>query len=756
MQQFTLQTTPQVALIGMDVCTTATPDLRTFERTLVMGRGVQAAGNGQSLSGFPFDEQGRKNGLEERFVVCVRRALEDSGLEALSVAKSDLSVMIQQTKGVHNDGFEKLPDFRSLKGSLQEKCSINLLVENNHLFNGKFHHAIDDVLDRARNSKTGLWMLASFFSDMDHDGQPLTSEKDANQKKTGIACFIFGRPAPDNRSYALVQLDSSSPVPKQKDRIDNHMPDALQFMRAALSVSTHSIFQQPSEEDSPAHSTYLKPCFPDPYTNICELTMPLSEKGLNSSILLQNDGKSSSNQTNRISNMGYYLIPTGFDQIQSVAAELDNLSRQITAGQPIETLCQQALTNFARNDSSRYTLALLASNAEEMQAEIGRAKEGVAKALETGKDWQTPMGSFFTPNPVGNQGKIAFVYPGAFGTYIGMGSEIFYLFPQLFAAMQLLTDDAQTAINADVIFPSDDSAATIKKNQQALDHSPTMMISSGTCFSILFTIILRDIFKVNPDAAFGYSLGEISMMFATGIWTQADAMRTSLEVSPLFNQRVSGRQQAIREFWDMPDSNEGSSIWANYVLMAPYEKVLAAIKPKEHVYITHINTPRQVVIGGEDGACRRIAEELKCMLLKAPYDHAIHCEPVQSEFETFRRLNDWPIEFDPHIPIYSAADYAPLRLESGAVADSFARMLTQPINFPRLVNQAYADGVRVFIELGAGSNCSKWIDATLKDHPHASLTINQPNVRDHVAILRLLARLVSHAIPLDMHALMAA
>ena len=80
-------------------------------------------------------------------------------------------------------------------------------------------------------------------------------------------------------------------------------------------------------------------------------------------------------------------------------------------------------------------------------------------------------------------------------------------------------------------------------------------------------------------------------------------------------------------------------------------------------------------------------------------------------------------------------------------------MLTHPIDFPRLVDLAYQDGARVFIELGAGSNCSKWVEACLKDRPHAAMSINYSNLDDHSAILRLLARLISHQVPLDLSVL---
>jgi len=450
---------------------------------------------------------------------------------------------------------------------------------------------------------------------------------------------------------------------------------------------------------------------------------------------------------------GLFMLPVYFENYSEGLKNLNSMGRLLSRQSSPWDICRSALEE--NEITSKFAVALVGSTPAELITEIERAAESLENAIESGRDWQTPNGSYFSPDPLGSEEKIAFIYPGAFGTYVGMGREIFNLFPQLYGALEFLTDDPGRMMNTDVIFPQSDNPAEIRALQSRLDNSPTMMISSGICFSYLYTAILQDFFGVKPDAAFGYSLGENSMMFATGIWTQADAMRTSLETSPIFHERVSGRQSAIREYWGIPEEGGGESIWSNYVLMAPYEKVLNAIRPGEHAYITHINTPRQVVIGGEEEACLRVADEINCMRLKAPYNHAIHCPPVESEFDNFVHLHHWPIENRPEIPVYSSAGYEELKLDSRAVAESFALMLTHPIDFPRLVNHAYEDGAHVFIELGAGSNCSKWVDAILKEKRHVSATINQVNADDHVSILKLLAKLVSHRVSLDLSPLIA-
>jgi PfaB family protein len=91
-----------------------------------------------------------------------------------------------------------------------------------------------------------------------------------------------------------------------------------------------------------------------------------------------------------------------------------------------------------------------------------------------------------------------------------------------------------------------------------------------------------------------------------------------------------------------------------------------------------------------------------------------------------------------------------MALESSEIAERISTMLCSCLDFPSLVRQVYADGARVFIELGANANCSKWIEETLKGSPYAAVAINRRGADDYSSILRMLARLVSHRVPLDL------
>jgi len=184
--------------------------------------------------------------------------------------------------------------------------------------------------------------------------------------------------------------------------------------------------------------------------------------------------------------------------------------------------------------------------------------------------------------------------------------------------------------------------------------------------------------------------------------------------------------------------------------MASPDAVSHELASEMKVYITHINTPRQVVIGGDPESCRRVISNLKCTSLQAPFDYALHCKAMESEYESIRTLHTWPVSKQPGMKLYSSANYDEFPLEQQGIAHQIAYGLTHKLDFPRLVNKAYDGGAKIFIELGAGSNCARWVDECLKEKPHAAISINRKGVDDQTAILQLLAKLVSHQVPLDL------
>jgi PfaB family protein len=411
------------------------------------------------------------------------------------------------------------------------------------------------------------------------------------------------------------------------------------------------------------------------------------------------------------------LYPIAGDTLDDLLAGLSALKADVSGSDDLQRVAHSTLETYALQPDAAYAVGIMGRGREETLREIEYALKGAANAFEKGADWQTPLGSTFSPAPVGRDGSIAFVYPGAFNSYLGMGRELFRLFPHLHERFGEVTADIGGVMCEELLYPRSQSPLSEVEKvslEARLNDDPIAMLKSGTTLSTLYTMILQDIFGVEPEAAFGYSLGENSMLFAMGIWTNGDETSRRLSESDLFRTRLSGSQDAVREYWQMAPGEHPDPLWLNYLVMAAPERVYAAMQNEPHVYLTHINTPRQVVIGGEPEACKRVIQSLHCAHLQAPFTQALHNDAMRSEQPALSEMHYSPVITVPRTRLYSAAAYQPLPIEQQQIADSLGHMLCSHLDFPRLIEQVYAGGARVFIELGAGSNCSKWVDETLQ------------------------------------------
>ncbi|MFM6320599.1 MAG: PfaB family protein [Dolichospermum sp.] len=453
--------------------------------------------------------------------------------------------------------------------------------------------------------------------------------------------------------------------------------------------------------------------------------------------------------------MPYYLFTIAANDRTSLLTQITALQDDMTGIFSLSKLASNYFQKYQGYQNSSYALAILSRHPEELKREIERAIQGVNIAFDTGKDWQTPLGSYFTVNPQGKKGHVAFVYPGSFTSYIGIGKNIFRLFPQLHNDIVIKSVYNRVANIEKILYPRSFNKLSkrhLETIEQTLINDPVSMLESEVGFAGLMTAILKKYFQIQSPYAFGYSLGETSMMLAQGVWTNFKSTSDYLHSSPLFKTRLSGPKNAVREHWKLPliHENQEENFWCNYILICSYSQVKEIIKNEPRVYIPLINTPEEVVIGGETQACQRVIKMLKCDAFPTSINHVIHCEPMQSEYDELVKVNTLPTQTDSNTIFYSAAEYSTMKIDSHLIGKNIAKALCQQLDFPRLVNHVYSDQIRIFIEVGVGNNCSRWISEILKHQEHLTVSLNKRGVDDHTSIIKALAKLFSHRVQLDL------
>ena len=450
--------------------------------------------------------------------------------------------------------------------------------------------------------------------------------------------------------------------------------------------------------------------------------------------------------------MPFHLFPIAVSDRSTIPDLLNNLQNTIEASSSLTATASEAFANFQQHSNPKYVLSITGRNTKDLLKEIESARKGINNAFDNGTDWQTPLGSYFTAKPLGKTGAVAYVYPAAVNSYIGIGRTVFRLFPKVFEDLKSNNLYNRAADVEKLVYPRSLPKLTTRQletlEKQLLDDS-LAMFESEIAFARYMTAIFRDDFQVKPQSVFGYSLGETSMMVAQGVWSDFEGGSNTLNSSPLFGDKLSGPKNAVREYWALTDS-PNNNFWNTYVLMATPSQVRECLKHENRVYLTQINTPEEVLIAGEDAACKRVIETLGCNAFPAPFDHVIHCEAMRSQFEEIQKVNSLPSQNLPGIVFYSAADYQPVALERDAIAHNIAKGLCQELDFPQLVNRVYGDGVRIFLEAGAGSVCSRWIDKILGNKEHITVSLNRRGMDDHASMVKALAKLLSHQVNLDL------
>jgi len=458
----------------------------------------------------------------------------------------------------------------------------------------------------------------------------------------------------------------------------------------------------------------------------------------------------------------FHLFPIAANDQESLLVKINELLPKIQQSNNLLLLASQTyqeLKNYSQKNS--YILSIVGHNKNELISEINLAIKGIKEAFQQHRDWKTPLGSYFTANPLGNQGKIAFVYPGMGSADIGLGKDIFRLFPQVEKTFSNLVTNVSEVLHEKLTYPRSLNKFSQKSQAEKIKEffsNGVAMCQSAISLATLYTLILRDYFQIHPQVAFGYSLGEASgMLFALGVWQDKNhfyhsSTTVALASSPLFKNALCGNCLTGRKFLGLlPTTEDGEEkFWISYLLQASVLEVKKILQEENQVYVTFINTPEEVVIAGSPQACLRVIKKLNCIYLPINFDSVLHCRISELEYDNLVRLHSIPIQNTPDIVFYSGIDCQPMNLNMDYLAHNAAKICCQTVDFTQLVNHVYQNGTRIFIEVGTKNYCSQWIEQILANSQHLAISINNKGVDDHTSIIRVLAKLISHGVSCDL------
>ncbi|WP_194915636.1 polyketide synthase [Catenulispora rubra] len=442
------------------------------------------------------------------------------------------------------------------------------------------------------------------------------------------------------------------------------------------------------------------------------------------------------------------LIPLSGGSGEELATAAQECLTALDSGRaPIDLARARAVTPR----SGRYVAAIVAPDEAGLRRELASAMKYLPQTVAEGRDWTTPAGSYCTANPVGSDGRVAFVYPGAFTAYPGAGRDVFTLFPGLLSEFERDARAPWSELKHAALFPSAplgvDREALMRHEGELIESIPTML-AIGTNSAVLATRMLRDTLGIRPDGGFGYSLGESSMLFAMDVWDASVRDDAALIASPLFVDQLCGPKRFVRSAWGLADATRDRDVWTTQVFLAGAEEVRAAMPGLDRVYLTHVNTPNEVVVAGLPEQVEELKNRLGCKAAKAPANHVMHNAVVLSAHPQFAALNDHPLGAPQSgLELLSSFDYGLVDpSDREVISRRIADTLCTTVDFARLTENAYERGFRVFIEVGPGATCTRWIGETLAGRSHVAVAVDRRGMSVGQSVCAMVARLVSHGV----------
>ena len=417
------------------------------------------------------------------------------------------------------------------------------------------------------------------------------------------------------------------------------------------------------------------------------------------------------------------------------APELSSLSRAIFSAQKGFAEQPLAICLVARNHEE--LIALCAQGERVMAADVADAEAILHPSLRDRL--------FFSADPSGTTGKVGFVYPGSGNHFPGMGMELSARWPEVYRRQ-----DRENLYLRDQFQP-----------EQFWNGAPVESVNDNHLAVIFGQVAtgcaVSDVvqgFGIKPDAVIGYSLGECAGLFATRTWTERDLMLSRMQASTLFTRDLAGECRAARRAWG---ENAGKEIhWSIGVVDAPAREVRRAIKKTSRVYLLIVNTPDECVIGGDVKWVKHLVAMLDCRFFPLQGVTTVHCEVAREVATPYRDLHNFNTTALSDVTFYSGAAGSAYQVHRRSAADSILSQAVEGIDFPKVIEAAYAEGVRHFVEMGPGGSCSRMIGRILAGRPHIARSACPTGVDPNSAILRLLAQLTAERIPVNLEALFAA
>lgn len=353
--------------------------------------------------------------------------------------------------------------------------------------------------------------------------------------------------------------------------------------------------------------------------------------------------------------------------------------------------------NYTTRPTKRLRLAFTRDLIENACDQIAHFKEVVNSPTELGI--LKANGIYFGDRARVASDRMAFLFPGQGSQCANMGLAL----KERYAAARTVfaRGDARWRMIAGQAVSNlvDASGRGIDETERLLADTrhahPAMLVATLAAFAVLKEM------NIAPCAMVGHSLGELTALTAAGRLSLDDALRLMAARGDSFAQIDIARRGGM------------AAVGVN---REKAEQLVA--RASASLTIANINGPHQTVVSGETQELESFVaycEQQHVKAVRLNVSHAFHSPLMQSAEQAFTRcVFETPVHSS-GVQVLANESNEYYGDTEGSVRRQLASHITGPVRFQQSIERLYADGVRLFVEVGPGSVLASLTRSILAD-----------------------------------------
>ena len=328
--------------------------------------------------------------------------------------------------------------------------------------------------------------------------------------------------------------------------------------------------------------------------------------------------------------------------------------------------------------AGRFRLAFVAKTPEEASEKCATALELLEKNTADGF---TQKGIAYNSRCV--DGKVTVLFPGQGTQAINMLAEAAINYPELRVAVgkadNVLLKNGEAPIS-EILYPKALTEEEFEGARAAINHTANTQPALAAVEAGLYAIANRR--GLQADTYIGHSFGELVALWADGVMDYETLITMAKTRGSL-----------------MGKADPNAAMMACMTDKASLTSLCADV---ENVYIANENSPMQTVVSGSTDGLAKLEEKLNGLGIKAvrlKVSGAFHSPYMKDAAQAFRAYLQNVSFSKPSGAVYANATGEAYTED---VADLLEKQLQNPVLFRTAAEKAYADGSRIFVEVGNG------------------------------------------------------